>query len=112
MVKGHAAAVGAAEIGSGCADVQGGGAQVVSLTGAQDVACGIGHQDHGLLGAALRAQGVDVRGTDRLDSPWVDAVGDLRDAAFVRDAVAGCRQVIRRIAQSGRSSFYCAQCQR
>jgi formamidopyrimidine-DNA glycosylase len=24
----------------------------------------------------------------------------------------GCRQVIRRIVQSGRSSFYCAQCQR
>jgi UDP-glucose 4-epimerase len=52
-----------------------------------------GHLGEGLM-RTLREEGVPVRGTDRLDTPWVDTVGDLRDAAFVEDVVAGCSRVI------------------
>ena len=54
-----------------------------------------GHLGEGLV-RSLRAQGIAVRGTDRLETPFVDAVGDLRNPDFVRDAVAGCDRIVHR----------------
>jgi UDP-glucose 4-epimerase len=52
----------------------------------------------GHLGEALmhtfRADGATVRGIDRLPSPFTDLVGDIGDAAFVREAMSGVTQVI------------------
>lgn len=52
----------------------------------------------GHLGEALmrrwRARGVDVRGIDRLPSPFTDAVGDIADRGFVHAAMTGVRQVV------------------
>lgn len=42
----------------------------------------------------LRAEGVPVLGIDRLPSPWTDRVGDIADAAFVRESMAGVTQVL------------------
>ena len=52
-----------------------------------------GHLGEALM-RTLRAEGLPVRGIDRLPSPWTDRVGDIADQAFVRDAMAGITQVL------------------
>jgi UDP-glucose 4-epimerase len=52
-----------------------------------------GHLGEALM-RTLRAEGAAVRGIDRLPSPFTDRVGDIADAAFVRDAMAGVSQVL------------------
>ena len=52
-----------------------------------------GHLGEALM-RTLRAEGLPVRGIDRLPSPWTDRVGDIADPAFVCDAMAGITQVL------------------
>lgn len=52
-----------------------------------------GHLGEALM-RTLRAQGVAVRGIDRLSSPFTDRVGDIAGRGFVREAMQGITQVL------------------
>ncbi len=70
-----------------------------------------GHLGEALM-RTLRAAGRPARGLDRLASPWTDAVGEVGDAAFVAEAMAGVSAVIHaatlhkpHVATHGRQAF-------